>query len=117
MILTTTGKVIVIIITIVLASISVVGSLQLEQWFDPLWLVSKQSHLNQYYDIKYQKYPNRGHQAFVLMRDDIDYPSEFPKIVSLTEHLENASFIQSIEPWPSNFVKFMSTYYNTGYQS
>lgn len=114
-VLTTPGKIVVILITLVTMSISIMGSLRLQQWFDPVWLLPKESHLYQYLDIQSQTFSNQGFEAFVILGDDIDYPSEFPKIISLTEHLQNASFIQSIEPWPTNFAKFVSTYYSTGY--
>ncbi|XP_020280912.1 Niemann-Pick type protein homolog 1B-like isoform X2 [Pseudomyrmex gracilis] len=110
-ILTTPGKIIVILITIAAMSISITGLLRLEQWFDPLWLLPKESYLNQYANTLKQMYPNRGFDAFVIMGDNINYTSEFPKMVSLTERLGNASFIQYIEPWPIDFTKFVSTYY------
>lgn len=113
-ILTTPGKIVVILVTIVAMSVGITGSLRLEQWFDPLWLLPKESYLNQYVTILKQMFPDRGFEAFVLMGDNIDYTSEFPKIVSLTERLENASFIQQIEPWPIDFTKFVSTYYAIG---
>ncbi|EFN85001.1 Niemann-Pick C1 protein [Harpegnathos saltator] len=112
-IFTTPGKVIIVLITIATASISVVGSLQLKQWFDPIWLLPKDSYLTQYVAVHKQKFPDQGIEAFVVMGDDIDYPFELPKIISLTERLENASFIQAVESWPNDFAKFVSTYFNT----
>jgi len=114
-ILTKPGKVAVILITIAAMSVGIVGSLQLEQWFDTTWLLPKGSYMSQYLDIKNQKFPFEGYEAFVLMGDDIDYASEFPKIISLTERLKNASYMKNIEAWPIDFAKFVSTYYNTGY--
>jgi len=116
-ILTKLGKVVVILITIAAMSVGVVGSLQLQQWFDLMWLLPKESYLSQYLDIKNQKFPSEGYEAFVLMGDDIDYASEFPKIISLTERLKNASYVQNIESWPIDFAKFVSIYYDTGYLS
>ncbi|KAL0109067.1 hypothetical protein PUN28_014278 [Cardiocondyla obscurior] len=112
-VLTTPGKIITVLITIVTMSISIMGLLQLQQWFDPRWLLPKDSYLSQYIAVLNEAFPNHGQEAFVLMGDDIDYASEFPKIISLTERLENASFVQNIEPWPINFAKFVSTYYAT----
>jgi len=116
-ILTTPGKIIVVLITLTTMSISIVGSLQLQQWFNPKWLLPKESYLYQYIDIRNQAFPDQGFEAFVLMGDDIDYSSEFFKIISLTERLQNASFIQNIEPWPIEFAKFVSMHYSTGYLS
>ncbi|XP_032683740.1 patched domain-containing protein 3-like isoform X2 [Odontomachus brunneus] len=112
-IFTTPGKVIIVLITIAAMSVGVMGSFQLKQWFNPIWLLPKESYLNQYAAVMSQKFPDQGYEAFVIMGDDIDYSSELPKIISLTENLKNASFIQTIDPWPTVFAKFMSTYYDT----
>lgn len=114
-ILTMPGKIIIIIITLITMSISILGMFQLKQGFDPALLVPKGSYLDQFEIIKSQKYSYQGSEAFVLMGDNIDYSSEFSKIISLTERLENASFIQNVDPWPINFAKFVSTFYNIGY--
>lgn len=116
-VLTTPGKIIIVLITLVLMSIGIVGSLQLKQWFDPTWLLPKGSYLEQYLEVHTRTFPNLGFEAFVIMGDDIDYPSEFSKIISMTERLQNASFIKNIEPWPIDFTKFVSTYFATGYSS
>ncbi|XP_024875784.1 NPC intracellular cholesterol transporter 1-like isoform X1 [Temnothorax curvispinosus] len=112
-VLTTPGKIIIVLITLVTMSISITGLLRLQQWFDPTWLLPKESYLNEYIALRYQAFPDQGFNAFVLMGDDIDYSSEFPKIIYMTERLQNASFIQTIEPWPIDFAKFVSTYYTT----
>nr|XP_012232571.1 PREDICTED: Niemann-Pick C1 protein-like [Linepithema humile]XP_012232572.1 PREDICTED: Niemann-Pick C1 protein-like [Linepithema humile] len=112
-ILTAPGKIIVIIITLIAMSIGIVGSLQLEQWFDPSWLLPKGSHLEQYIAITKDTFPKQGFEAFVIMRDNVNYSSEFPKIISLTERLKNTSFVQSMDPWPTQFATFVSTHFNT----
>ncbi|XP_012536328.1 NPC intracellular cholesterol transporter 1 isoform X2 [Monomorium pharaonis] len=112
-VLTTPGKIIIILITLITISTSIVGLLQLKQWFDPKWLLPEESYLSQFLKIETQVFPNLGFEAFVLMGDDIDYSSEFSKIIYLTERFQNASFTQKIEPWPINFAKFVSTYYAT----
>ncbi|XP_011872409.1 PREDICTED: Niemann-Pick C1 protein-like [Vollenhovia emeryi] len=112
-VLTVPGKIIIVLITFVTLSISIVGSLQLQQWFDPLWLLPQDSYLTQYVAVRTKTFPNQGMEAFVVIGDDVDFPSEFPKIIYLTERLQNASFIQNIEPWPIDFAKFVSTHYAT----
>lgn len=114
-ILTMPGKIIIIMITLITISISIAGMLQLERGFDPALLVPKGSYLDQFTAINNQKYSDHGVEAIVLMGDNIDYSSEFSKIISLSERLENASFIQNVDPWPINFAKFVSTFYNIGY--
>lgn len=102
-------------ITIALMSVGVVGSVRLEQWFDPQWLLPKDSYLSQYITVSSHGFPHDGFPAFVVMGDDIDYVSEFSKIISITERLSNASYVQNIEPWPIDFATFVSTYFETGY--
>lgn len=114
-ILTMPGKIIIIIITFAMMLISIGGTLKLKQGFDRALLVPKGSYWDQYTIINSKKFSEQGVEAFILMGDDIDYPSEFSKIISLTERMKNESFVQNIEPWPINFAKFVSTYYDTGY--
>ncbi|XP_011688295.1 PREDICTED: uncharacterized protein LOC105450242 [Wasmannia auropunctata] len=111
--LTTPGKIIIVLITLLMMSTSIVGLLQLQQWFDPKWLLPKDSYLYQYTAVRDEAFPNQGYEAFVIMGDDIDYSFEFSKIISMTERLQNASFVQSLEPWPIDFAKFVSMYYAT----
>lgn len=113
--MTTPGKIFVILISLVTLSISIVGILQLQQWFDPTWLISKESYLYKFIMVYHQAFPNAGYEGFVLMGDDIDYSSDFPKIISLTERLQNTSYIKNIESWPIYFTEFVSTYHDTGY--
>ncbi|XP_011338785.1 NPC1-like intracellular cholesterol transporter 1 isoform X2 [Ooceraea biroi] len=112
-ILTKPGKIAVIVITIAAMCAGIVGSFQLEQWFDPKWLLPKESYISQYIAVKARGFPHEGYDAFVLMGDDVDYATEFPKIISLTERLKNESYLQSMEPWPLHFAKFVSTYFDT----
>ncbi|KYN16514.1 Patched domain-containing protein 3 [Trachymyrmex cornetzi] len=116
-VLTTPGKIIIVLITFVTMSTSIMGLLRLQQWFDPKWLLPKDSYLYHYIAIRTQTFPNQGYEAFVLMGDDINYSSEFSKIISLTERFQNASFIQNIESWPTEFAKFVSLYYDTDLKS
>lgn len=114
-IFTTPGKVIIVLITIAAMSVGAVGSLQLKQWFDPVWLLPKDSYLSQYITIARQQFPGQGLDSFIILGDDIDYPSELSKIISVTEHFKNVSFVQTIDSWPIEFAKFVSTYYDKGY--
>lgn len=114
-ILTTPGKIFVVLVSLITLSISIMGLLQLQQWFDPQWLIPKESYFHEYLTVYNQAFPNEGHEGFVIMGDDIDYSSEFPKIISLMERLQNTAFIENIDPWPIYFAKFVSTYYDTGY--
>ncbi|XP_012277328.1 Niemann-Pick C1 protein isoform X2 [Orussus abietinus] len=110
-VLTLPGKIIILLMTAGIASFGVMGSLNLEQWFDPDWFLPNDTYLSNYIHQRNLHYPKLGQVGFVVM-GDIDYVFELPRIVTLTETLANLSFVQTVEPWPLDFVKFVKTYYN-----
>ncbi|KAK2582155.1 hypothetical protein KPH14_004514 [Odynerus spinipes] len=111
-VLTVPGKVIVLLITIAAASAGAFGSHQLEQWFDPIWFLPKDTHLSEYITARHQYFSQKGHTAYVFI-GDVDYSSEFPKIMTLTANLKNLSSVENIESWPDHFANFVKKYYNT----
>lgn len=115
LILTIPGKILVVILTIVAMSFGIAGSFQLRQWFNPLWMLPKDSYMIQFVNVSLENFPDQGFEGFILMRDNINYSSVFPKIIDLTEHFSNISIVQSLDPWPINFATFVSMFYNTGY--
>lgn len=98
-------------------SVGIVGSLRLEQWNDPSWLLPKDSYLIEFITVNNQEFSDRGFDAFILIGDDIDYSSVFSKIITLTERFKNESFVGNIDPWPIDFATFVSTFYNIGIYS
>lgn len=112
-VLTLPGKLTVLSITVIAASVGAVGSYRLEQWFDPIWFLPKGTHLNDYIAARNQYFSQRGHGAYVFI-GNIDYPSEFSKITTLTSNLRNLSSVEKIESWPDNFASFVKKFYQTG---
>lgn len=112
-ILTTPGKIIIILITIILTVISIMGTCQLEQWFDPNWFLPKGSYLSNFQLIHNEKYPNRGYPAAIYI-SEANYLAEFSKIIALTEKFINMSTIDNIEMWPQEFANFIRGNYNKG---
>ncbi|KAG7201439.1 hypothetical protein KM043_004199 [Ampulex compressa] len=110
-VLTTPGKVLILLVTVGAAAAGVVGSLQLEQWFDPTWFLPEESYLYGYIQTRNHYYSTRGYDASVYI-GSIDYPTEFPKIALLADGLTNASFIESVLSWPSQFREFTLKYYD-----
>ncbi|XP_043686569.1 NPC1-like intracellular cholesterol transporter 1 isoform X1 [Vespula pensylvanica] len=109
-VLTLPGKFIIILITIITASAGSVGSYRLEQWFDPIWFLPKGTHLNDYIAARHQYFSQKGHSAYVFI-GNIDYPSEFSKIMTLTSNLKNLSSVEKIESWPDHFANFVKKFY------
>lgn len=112
-VLTGTGKVFIVVITIVTASFGIVGLLQLQQWFDPAWFIPNHSYLSKYIDIRRSQYPDHGYEAFILT-GDFNYTAEFPKLITLAERFKNLSTIQSVNAWPNAFAKFVMDYFQRG---
>lgn len=110
-VLTTIGKILVIIITLGMITIAGMGTSQLKQWFDPNWFLPKDSYLSNYMTIHNLHYPNRGYPAAVFI-GDIDYTNNFEKIVKLTENLINMTSIDHVAPWPIEFKDFVERNYD-----
>lgn len=109
-VLTVPGKLTILLITIIAASVGAVGSYQLEQWFDPIWFLPKGTHLNDYIVTRNQYFSQRGQSAYVFI-GDIDYPSEFSKIMTLVSNLKNLSSVEKVDSWPEEFANFVQEFY------
>ena len=112
-VLTRPGKIIILAITIAIASFGGLGSYQLEQWFDPVWFLPKDTYLSDYLDIRNKEFPERGQPAYVFL-SEVDIPSNFPKILDLVEDFRNLTYIESVKSWPHDFADFVNVYYEKG---
>lgn len=112
-ILTLPGKISVVAITIIFATFGAVGSSRLEQWFDPVWFLPKDSYLSEYLIVKQNEFPKLGHEATVFMHE-IDFVREFPKILNLSKTLKNATFVENVKDWPEDFLYFIGTNFDLG---
>nr|XP_003706373.1 PREDICTED: Niemann-Pick C1 protein-like [Megachile rotundata]XP_012147953.1 PREDICTED: Niemann-Pick C1 protein-like [Megachile rotundata] len=109
-ILTKPGKILIVLITVIIASVGIKGILQLQQWFDPRWFIPDHSYLSKYINMMRLEYPERGYEAIILM-GDFNYTSEFPKIISLAETFANLSTVESLKSWPHDFTKFVLQFF------
>ncbi|XP_060517935.1 protein patched homolog 3-like isoform X2 [Cylas formicarius] len=106
-ILTTPGKIIVILIAISCAAFSIESALRLEQRFDPKWFLPDDSHLAQFIKVTEAYYPENGFTAGMYM-GAINYTNEFIKITAAVERLENMTDITSdVVSWLRPFRNYI----------
>ncbi|XP_014230059.1 protein patched homolog 3-like [Trichogramma pretiosum] len=110
-ILTLPGKIIVLALTVGFATFGALGSMQLEQWFDPVWFLPKESYLAEYLVVKQQEFPKVGSEATAFV-SEVDFRNEFGKILNLSRTLEAASFVDDVKTWPIDFVTFCDANFN-----
>lgn len=110
-VLTIPGKVMVLLITIAAASAGAFGLCQLEQWFDPIWFLPKDTYLSEYINAQHQYFSQKGHNAYIFI-GDVDYSKEFSKIIALTTNLKNLSSVGTIDSWPEHFKDFVQKFYD-----
>lgn len=110
-ILTVPAKVFVVLLTLILAGFGAYGSYYLEQWFDPVWFLPKDSYLSNYLITSQKEYPYHGHPANIFIGGDVNYTTEFNKIVHLTQKLEKLKTVESIQSWPLDFIEFVQNNY------
>ncbi|XP_066584061.1 patched domain-containing protein 3-like [Prorops nasuta] len=110
-ILTIPGKIIVILITLAIITSSIVGTLQLQQWFDPIWFIPKGTYFSDFISMRKEMFHTRGHSASAFI-GNVDYPLEFQKILNLTSLLKNnTEYIESVDDWPDEFANFVTKFF------
>lgn len=112
-VLTTPGKIIVVLITIALTSAGAFGAWHLEQWFEPEWFIQEGSYLNKYIHVSNEYYSSRGFSGSVFMKDN-NYSEIFPKILDIETNLKNMSIIESVVSWPSEFADYVDVTFEKG---
>lgn len=110
LVLTIPGRASILAVTLVVTGFGILGSLQLQQWFDPHWFLPSGSYLAEFRTTERQYFINKGYNAFVLI-GEVDYPSKLPQIITLAEQIGNMSAVQSVQPWPVHFNEFVNKYY------
>lgn len=112
-VLTIPGKIVILAVTIAFATFGGLGSSQLEQWFDPVWFLPKESYLSQFLVVKEQEFPKIGDEATAFI-SEIDFVQEFPKILNLSRALQSAAFVEHVKNWPVDYVNFLDANYDVG---
>ncbi|XP_014213139.1 protein patched homolog 2-like [Copidosoma floridanum] len=105
-VLTTPGKLAIVAVTVALAALGAVGSTRLEQWFDPMWFLPKDSYLSEYLAVRESEFPKVGFEANVFV-SDVDFVRQFPKILNLSRTMQAAPFAESVKNWADDFVEFV----------
>lgn len=101
MVLTTPGKIIVILFTVVMASFSVVSVLKLEERFDPKWFIPDGTYYRDYIDV-HNFYYVEG-QPGVIFLGEMDYNKEFSKIYDMIQVLRNEPYVTELNTWVETF--------------
>ncbi|KAF7285020.1 hypothetical protein GWI33_012334 [Rhynchophorus ferrugineus] len=106
-ILTTPGKIIVILITVVCLGFSTESALKLEQRFDPKWFLPKGTHLADFLAVRDQYFPHNGFDSGLYM-GSLEYSQELMKIRRVVDQLENMTNIVShVVSWVEPFRTFV----------
>ncbi|XP_026471686.1 protein patched homolog 2-like [Ctenocephalides felis] len=115
-ILTKFGKIIVLISTIAFAALSIKNTLLLEQKFDPMWFIPEDTHLFKYIEKRREYYPQIGFEAVVFI-GNLNYSTEFKKIIKLEETLQHQNVISNIDSWIIPFCQYVKINFNTDLNS
>ncbi|CAB3372453.1 Hypothetical predicted protein [Cloeon dipterum] len=107
-VLTTPGKVFVLLLTAGITAISLWGNLHLRQEFDQMWFIPKNTHLANFSRIKTHFYPEDGQEAAVYM-GKLNYSIEFRRIQKLVaEFRKQDDILHDVKAWSEEFQKYVS---------
>lgn len=110
-IITKPGKIIVLMTTVAVTSISCVGLMDLEQKFDPNWFIPDHTYLSKYTAVKKELFPDQGYEAAVLM-GRLNYTEELSDIASMVYTMENRSdIVHEVSSWIVPFHDFVDIYF------
>lgn len=111
-IMTTPGKIIVLMSTVAVTAYSFTGVLRLEQKFDPNWFIPARTYLSQFNAEKHNLFPDQGYEAMILM-GQLNYTDEINHINDMIGTIENRTdIIDEIASWVEPFHEFVYVYYN-----
>lgn len=111
-IMTTPGKIIVLMSTVAVTAYSFTGVLRLEQKFDPNWFIPARTYLSQFNAAKHHLFPDQGYEAMILM-GQLNYTDEINHINDMIGTIENRTdIIDEIASWVEPFHEFVYVYYN-----
>lgn len=101
-ILTKTGKAIIILLTLVMTGFSVQAIFKLEQRFDPKWFIPDDTYYKEFLNIHEYYYPDEGQPAMVFL-GDMDYNAEFIHLYDMIQVLRNESYVREVITWVETF--------------
>ena len=113
-IVTTSAKVAILLITLVILAISVWGNIELRQEFNPIWFLPEESYLAQWHKYNSLYFPSQGEKVNVFL-ENLDLPSEFDKLEFLHNQLEQKTdIINSLDSWYIDFKTYMNDHFDAG---
>lgn len=105
--LTTPGKIIIILITVICAGFSIESTLKLEQRFDPKWFLPEGTHLAEFFKARDRYFPHVGWDGGMYM-GALNYSQEIRKIQQAVEKLENMTDVAgNVMSWVHPFRTFV----------
>nr|XP_023011826.1 Niemann-Pick C1 protein-like [Leptinotarsa decemlineata] len=106
-ILTTPGKIIVIAITVILTGFGTVGTLKLEQHFDPEWFIPSNTYFGAFLETRRIHYPGRGFDAGLYI-GRLNYSQEILTIKKISDELYSLHNItHNVQSWVDPFRNFV----------
>lgn len=115
LIITTPGKIIVLMLTIAVTAFSFIGVMKLEQKFDPNWFIPEGTYLSNFTAEKKELFPDQGYEAAILM-GRLNYTQELNHITNMVRVIENhTNIVHEISSWTEPFHDFVKTYYSTDF--
>ena len=100
------AKVLVLLVTIGLASVGLWGLTRLRQEFNPVWFIPPQSYLAKWFAANEFYFPKEGETVKINIAQ-VDFNEELPKIESLVARLEQeADILSNVDSWYTKFKEY-----------
>ena len=98
-------KIVVLLLTAVLLSVSVWGLSNLRQDFNPIWFLPQSSYLFQFFMKHEQYFPTAGEEGIIYF-GKINITAELPKIEALMIKLNESEYISEVDSWYFKYKKY-----------
>lgn len=107
---------VIVLITLIFCGFGLEGILKLQDKFDPMWFIPKNTYLHKYIDQRNVYYPHMGFEAGIYM-GSLNYTEEFNKIRYLVSEFENSTDILEVtNSWVEPFRFYMKKNFEKGIQ-
>lgn len=106
------SKVGVIVTTLALLGTTIYGSLQLEQDFDPMWLLPANSHLVKFLNAREANYPGIGVQGLVVA-NQVNWTSSFVEMDQFVRSFQESTSIYKLDNWYEDFKVYSNKNFGT----
>ncbi|KAK8393963.1 hypothetical protein O3P69_006275 [Scylla paramamosain] len=103
--LTLPVKVVILVSTAVLLSVSAWGLSNLRQDFNPIWFLPQSSYLFKFFMKNEEYFPNVGEEG-TLYFGTMNMTAELPNIESLIKKLNESEYVSEIDSWYLKYKKY-----------